>query len=177
MRLVDDQDGQQFGLLNEAGDLGADGAVGGGAGALGGQAELPGDGLVHVEDVAGGEGDVVDAEQAGVEVGGDVSANGGLAAADLAGQQPEAAQLEQMHEARDRFVVGAEGEQFVGLEVGGEGEAGESEVAQIGRIGGHISCPSAGARAADRDRGARGARAAARERGDQVRCGARAGRV
>ena len=80
-------------------------------GALGGQAELPGDGLVHVEDVAGGEGDVVDAEQAGVEVGGDVSANGGLAAADLAGQQPDAAQLEQMHEARDRFVVGAEGEQ------------------------------------------------------------------
>ena len=38
LRLVDDQDGQQFGLLNEAGDLGADGAVGGGAGALGGQA-------------------------------------------------------------------------------------------------------------------------------------------
>ena len=40
LRLVDDQDGQQFGLLNEAGDLGADGAVGGGAGALGGQASV-----------------------------------------------------------------------------------------------------------------------------------------
>ena len=34
--LVDDQDGQEFGLLDEAGDLGADGTVGGGAGAFGG---------------------------------------------------------------------------------------------------------------------------------------------
>ena len=90
--LVDDQDGELLGLLDEAGDLVADGAVGGGAGALLGQAEAPSPrlrgaaiGLVHVEDVAGGERDVVDAVQSGMEACGDVPADGGLAGADLAG--------------------------------------------------------------------------------------------
>ena len=39
--LVDDEDRELLGLLDEAGDLVADGAVGGGAGALLGQAEFP----------------------------------------------------------------------------------------------------------------------------------------
>ena len=55
--LVDDKDRQLPGLLNEAGDLVADGAAGGGAGALLGEAEFPRDRLVHVEHVAGGQRD------------------------------------------------------------------------------------------------------------------------
>ena len=90
------------------GDLGADGTVGGGAGAFGGQAEFPGDGLVHVEHVAGGEGDIVDAVQTGMEVGGDLAADGGLAATDLAGQQTDAAQFEQMVQARLGFAAGGD---------------------------------------------------------------------
>ena len=54
LRLVDDEHGELLGLAHQTGDFAADGAVGGGARALGGQAELPGDGFVHVEDVAGG---------------------------------------------------------------------------------------------------------------------------
>ena len=65
--LVDDEDGELVGLAHQSGDFGADGAVGGGARAFGGQPQLPGDGLVHVEDVAGGERDVADAVQAGME--------------------------------------------------------------------------------------------------------------
>jgi len=59
LRLVDDQHRQLLGLLRQPGDLDTDGAVGGGAGALGGQPHLPGDGLVHVEHVAGGQRDIV----------------------------------------------------------------------------------------------------------------------
>ena len=43
LRLVDDEHRQQLGLLDLAGDLGADGAVGGGAGTFGREAEFPGD--------------------------------------------------------------------------------------------------------------------------------------
>ena len=79
LRLVDDEHGELLGLAHQSGDFGADGAVGGGARALGGQAELPGDGFVHVEHVAGGQGDVADAVQAGMQGGGDVAAHGGFA--------------------------------------------------------------------------------------------------
>ena len=65
--LVDDEDGELLGLAHQSGDFGADGAVGGGARAFGGQPQLPSDGLVHVEDVAGGQGDVADAVQAGMK--------------------------------------------------------------------------------------------------------------
>ena len=83
--LVDDEDGQLPGLLCEAGDLGPDRVMGRGAGPLDGEAELPGDGLVDVEHVAGGERDVVDAVEAGVELVGEVAADGCLAGPDLAG--------------------------------------------------------------------------------------------
>ena len=56
--FVDDEHGELLGLAHQSSDFFADGAVGGGARAFGGQPQLPGDGLVHVEDVAGGEGDV-----------------------------------------------------------------------------------------------------------------------
>ena len=78
VRFVDDEDGELLGLAHQAGDFGADGAVGGGARTLGGKTELPGDGLVHVEHVAGGEGDVAQAVQARMQHGGDVSAHGGF---------------------------------------------------------------------------------------------------
>ena len=65
LRLVDDEHGELLGLAHQARDLGSDGAVGGGARAFGRQAELPGDGFVHVEHVTGGQGDVADAVQAG----------------------------------------------------------------------------------------------------------------
>ena len=132
--LVDDQDGQLPGLLDEPRDLVADGAVGGGAGALLGEAELPGDGLVHVEHVAGGRRDVVDAVQAGMEAGGDAAADGGLAGPDLAGQEADAAQLDEMPEARLGLAVGGGLEQLVGGEVVLEGRPGEGEVAQVHRL-------------------------------------------
>ena len=123
--LVDDEDRQLLGLLDETGDLVADRAVGGGAGALLGEAEFPCDRLVHVEDVAGGQGDVVDAVQSGVEAGGDVPADGGLAGSDLAGEQSDAAQFDEVLEARLGLAVGAGLEQLVGGEVVLEGQPGE----------------------------------------------------
>ena len=53
--FVDDEHGELLGLAHPSGDLGTDGAVGGGARAFGGQPQFPGDGLVHVEHVAGGQ--------------------------------------------------------------------------------------------------------------------------
>ena len=94
--LVDDEHRQLFGFGDESGDLVADGAVGGGSRAFGGQAEFPGDGLVHVEHVAGGERDVVDAVEAGMQGGGDCPAGGGFAGADLAGQQADTAQVDEV---------------------------------------------------------------------------------
>ena len=78
VRFVDDEHGELLGLAHQARDFGSDGAVGGGARTLGGKPELPGDGLVHVEHVAGGEGDVAQAVQARMQHGGDVSAHGGF---------------------------------------------------------------------------------------------------
>ena len=115
--LVDDQDGQLRGLLDEAGDLVADGAVGGGAGALLGQAQFPCYGLVYVEHVAGGQRDVVDAVQTGMEPGGDAPADGGLAGPHLAGEQSDAAQLDEVLQARLGLAVCAGLEQLVVGEV------------------------------------------------------------
>ena len=88
-------------------------------------------GLVHVEHVAGGERDVVDAVQAGVESGSYVSADGGLAGADLAGQEADAAQFDEVLEADLGLAVGVGLEQFVGVEVVLEGQPGEGKVAGV----------------------------------------------
>ena len=64
-----------------------------------------------------------------------MAADGGLAAADLAGEQADAAQIEQMLQARLGFAAGGRSEQLVGVEVGLEREAGEGEVAQIHQSG------------------------------------------
>ena len=151
-----------LGLQGQAGDLGADGAVGGGAVALDGQAQLPGDGLVHVHDVAGGQRHVEQAVQARVQAGGDLAADGGLARADLAGDQADAAQLDQVLQARLGFAGGCGGEQVIGLRGRVEGVGGEAEVFAV-----HQRASSSSGRRAVRAQqaqaaGARGCAAAGR---------------
>ena len=65
--FVDDEHGELLGLAHQSGDFFADGAVGGGARALGGKPQLPGDGFVHIEDVAGGQRDVAHPIQCGMQ--------------------------------------------------------------------------------------------------------------
>jgi hypothetical protein len=108
-----------------------DGAVGGGAIALHRQAELPGNGLVHIEHVAGGKGHVEQAVEPRVQAGAQLPAHGGLAAADLAGDEPDAAQLHQMLQARLSFARGAGSEQLIGLQGALEGVMGKAEVSEI----------------------------------------------
>ena len=55
MRFVDDEDGADARIGAEPGDLALDLPIERGAGAFDGEAHLPGDGLVEVHDVAGGE--------------------------------------------------------------------------------------------------------------------------
>ena len=129
--LVDDEHGELLGLADEAGDFGADLAVGGGAGAHGGEAEFPGESLVHVQDGSGRKGDIEDRIEAGMQGGGDAAAEGGLAAAGLAGEQAEAAQFEEVEEAGFGLAGGLGEEQLVGVGEAGEGEAGEGEVLEV----------------------------------------------
>ena len=98
-----------------------------------GQPEFPGYRLVHVEDVAGGQGDVVDAVQARMEVGGDVPADGGLAGAYLAGEQADAAQFDEVLQSRLGLAVGAGLEQFVGGDGGGSGAGSSVSMCEDGR--------------------------------------------
>ena len=62
---------------------------------------------------------------------GDVPADGGLAGADLAGEQADAAQFDEVPEARVGLTVGVGQEQLVGGEVVLEGQPGEGEVSQV----------------------------------------------
>jgi hypothetical protein len=124
VRLIDDEHGLLFGFDDEPGDLGADGARCAGPVALCVQAELPGDALVHIHDVAGRQGDVEQAIEAGVQCGGDLAADGGFAGADLAGEQADALELEQVVDPGLGLGGGGGVEQLVGLEVVVEGEAG-----------------------------------------------------
>ena len=73
----------------------------------------------------------MDAVQSGVEAGGDVAADGGLAGSDLAGEQSDAAQFDEVLEARLGLAVGAGLEQLVGGEVVLEGQPGEGEVSEV----------------------------------------------
>ena len=129
--FVDDEHGELLGLAHQSGDFFADGAVGGGARALGGKPQLPGDGLVHVEDVAGGQGDVADAVQAGMQCGGDVAAYGGFARADLAGDEGDALELDEVMQSSLGLAAGVGLEQLVGVCRGFERHPGQGEVAQV----------------------------------------------
>jgi len=108
-----------------------DGTEGARAVSLDGQAQLPGDGLVHVEHVAGGEVDVEEAVQARVQGACELTAGGGLARAGLAGDQADAAQLDQVGQAHLGLAQGGGGEQFIGLRRALEGEVGQSEVREV----------------------------------------------
>ena len=129
--LVDDEHGELFGLAHQSGDFCADGAIGSGARAFGGQAEFPGDGLVHVEDVAGGQGDVAHPIQAGMQGGGDVTAHGGLARADLTGEQADPLEFDEVMQPGLGLASRVRFEQLVGVGRGFEGQPGECEVTQV----------------------------------------------
>ena len=131
LRLVDDEHGELLGLARQSGGLGLDGAIGGGTRALGGQPQLPGDGLVHVEDVAGGQGDVSHPIQCGMQCGGDVTAHGGFARADFAGHEADALELDEVMQPRFGLAASVRLEQLVGVGRGLEGEPGQREVTQI----------------------------------------------
>ena len=90
---------------------------GGRAVALGGQAEFPGDGFVHIHHVSRRERDVKHPVQPGVQSGADLTADGGFTAAGLTGEQAHGAQLQQVLEADFRFTVGGGIEQGVGFEI------------------------------------------------------------
>jgi hypothetical protein len=99
MGFVDDEDGLLPCFGDQAGDFGADDARRPGAIAFWGHAEFPGDGLVHIHDVTVGQSDVEHAEQSGVEGGGEFAADGGFTGADLAGEQADAFEFEEVIQA------------------------------------------------------------------------------
>jgi hypothetical protein len=119
--FIDDQDGAAARVGAQAGDLGLDLAIERGAGAFDAEAHLPGDGLVEVHDVAGGERHVDDAVEAGVELREDFATGAGLAAAAVAGDQPDAAQVEEVREADLELATGGRGKQIVGAISGPKG--------------------------------------------------------
>ena len=69
-----------------------------------------------------------------MQTGGDLAAGGGLAATDLAGEQADAAQFEQVEQARLGFAASLGLEQLVGVVHGLEGVAGEGEVLEIHQL-------------------------------------------
>jgi len=131
MRFIDDEDGAGAGIGAEARDLGFDLAIEGGAGALDAEPHLPGDGFEEVHDVAGGEGDIEDAIEAGMELRQHAAAGARLAAAAVARDQADAAQVEQVREADVELATAGGGKEFVGRDLLAEGMAREGEVFAI----------------------------------------------
>ena len=97
--FVDDQYRSAAGFKAKTGNLILDLAIEGSAVTLGRKAHLPGDGLVEVHHIAGGQGDVDDAIQAGVEASDDLAAGAGFAATALAGDESDAPELYEVSEA------------------------------------------------------------------------------
>ncbi len=139
VRLVDDEQRVDARVVAKPGDFGADLPVERGAAALDGQAQLPGDGLVQVHDVAGGQGHVQDPPQPRVQRVGDHADDGGLAAAGLARDQADAAHLEQVAETGLQLARGGRGKQCIGVELVAERQGGEAEVRAVHQRG---SCSS-----------------------------------
>ena len=63
--------------------------------------------------------------------GGDVAAHGGFARADLAGEQADALEFDEVLEPRFGLAAGVRLEQLVGVGRGLEGQPGECEVTQV----------------------------------------------
>ena len=129
--LVEDQDRQFLLLRHLAGDLGPDPLVGLEAGARGLETEGGGDGVVGVEHAAGGQGDVAGPVEAAMEAVGDLPAQGGLAAAGLAGHEADSPEIDQVPDPRPRFLVLAGVEQLVGGEGGFERVVAQGEVVLV----------------------------------------------
>ena len=66
-----------------------------------------------------------------MELCGEVSAHGGLSAADLTGEQADALEFDEVAESGLGLASGVGFEQLVGFGGGFEGQAGEGEVSQI----------------------------------------------
>ena len=92
--------------------------------------------LVEVHDVSGGETDVDDAVERGVERGEDLAGAAGLAAAGVAGDESDATHLEQVSEPDLELLGGGGREEILGLDLAGERVLGQSEVLAV-----HVSPP------------------------------------
>jgi hypothetical protein len=79
----------------------------------------------------GREGDIDHAIQAGVELGEDAATGAGLAAAAVAGDEADAAEVEQMREADVELAGTGGGEELVGGDLRTEGMAREGKVFAI----------------------------------------------
>lgn len=131
LRFVDDQHRPLLGFEAQAGHFAADGAVEGGPAPLRLQSQLPGDALVEVHRVAGGERDIEDPVRAGVQRSSDLPTQSGLPAADIGRDQTDAAQVQQVPEADLQFAVRGRKEEILGEQVAAEGVAGEAEVLAV----------------------------------------------
>ncbi len=129
--LVEDEHGAGARFGAEAGHLVLDLAVEGGAVALGGQAHLPGDRLVEVHGIARGQGHVEDLVQAGVEARGPAATRGALAAAAVAGDEPDAAHLGEVTEARGQLHRAPRRVHLLGGNVVAEGKSEHGEVLEV----------------------------------------------
>ena len=75
-----------------------------------------------------GEGDVEDAVETGVELSHDFATRAGFPAAAIAGDQADAAQVEQMRETDVEFATGDGGKQILGRDLRAEGMLSEGEM-------------------------------------------------
>jgi hypothetical protein len=132
MGLINNKHGSLFTLQGETGDFGADHAKGRGAVAFGREPQFPGDGFIPIHPIAAGERDVAHPIESGMERGGDVAADGGFAAAGLAGDEPSA-QLQEMSKTCFGLAERSGSEEGVGFERVLEGIGGKGEVLMIHR--------------------------------------------
>ena len=128
MGLVDDEHRPEARFGAQARDLGANLAVERSAVALDGETKLPGDALVHVHRVARGQRDVGDLVESPVKLRAEAAASGRLAAAAVARDEADAAQLDQVGEPDMRFGDARRHKQLVRQDAVGEGIAGHAKV-------------------------------------------------
>ena len=128
MRLVDNH---EWGAALVGAQIGQGGADGGHHTRLG-ERRLVAEGqqqvAVDADNPSGGIGQVDHQVAVGVQAGGKGAHRGGLAGADFAGDQAEAAFTEQVGQASGQFFLACGGEQLVGFDGLGEGRAGEAVV-------------------------------------------------
>jgi hypothetical protein len=127
MGLVDDKKDGEVPVVDEARDLLLDGTEAEGTGPVGLEAELQGKLAEEVGGVDGGVVEVDGADLLGVEGVAKAAQGGGLAGAGLAGEEADAAGVDEVGEARVELVEGGQAEELLGGEVTVEGRMGEAE--------------------------------------------------